>query len=175
MKKGLTLIEILVALLIFTVIAVGFGYAVVAGKSSLFVSDIPTQLRQDVLFTLLPLVRELRQTAPAKINLTEGSSASTVTFKIPHDDDIPADGVAVDAIGNIEWGQDITYALDGSGRLIRTYAGNSSVVAGDISSLQFSRPAGNDAIIQIDVTAQKADGQGNLYQDSEQAIVKMRN
>ena len=62
--KGLTLFEVLVSLLIFTIIAVGLGYAVVAGKSALFVSDIPTQLRQSVLFGLMPMVRELRQTAP---------------------------------------------------------------------------------------------------------------
>lgn len=175
MKKGLTLIEVLVALVIFSIIAMGIGYAVVAGKSALFVSDIPTQLRQDVLFALLPMVRELRQTAPARINLMEGATSSSVTFKIPHDNSLPPDGVPVDTIGNIEWGQDITYARDGAGQLIRTYAGTTKVVASHITALQFSRPAGNDAIIQIDVTVQKAGGQGNLYQDTEQAIVKMRN
>lgn len=169
------MVEVLVALIIFSIIAVGFGYAIVAGKSSLFVSDIPTQLRQDVLFALLPMVKELRQSAPAQLSLTEGSTSNAITFKIPHDDDIPPDGVPVDVIGNIEWGPEITYARDGAGQLIRSCAGVSKVVAADISSLQFSRPAGNDAIIQIDITVQRADGQGTLYQDTEQAIVKMRN
>ncbi len=163
------------ALIIFSVIAMGFGYAVVAGKNSLFVSDIPTKLRQDLLFALLPMVRELRQSAPAKVSLTEGSTGNTITFKIPRDDDTPADGVPVDTIGNIEWSTDITYARDGAGRLIRSQDGLSAVVSSNIAALQFSRPAGVDAIIQIDVTAAKADGQGDLYQDTEQAIVKMRN
>ena len=163
------------ALVIFSVIAMGFGYAVVAGKSSLLVSDIPTKLRQDVLFALLPMVKELRQSAPSKVSVTEGTSSNTITFKIPHDDDTPPDGVPVDTIGNVEWGPDITYARDGVGRLIRTYSGVSSVVASNITSLQFTRPAGNDAIIQIDITAARADGQGTLYQDAEQVIVKMRN
>ena len=163
------------ALIIFSVIAMGFGYAVVAGKNSLFVSDIPTKLRQDLLFALLPMVRELRQTAPAKLSLTEGSTSNTITFKIPRDDDTPADGVPVDTIGNIEWSTDITYARDGAGRLIRSQNGVSAVVSSNIAALQFSRPTGEDAIIQIDLTAAKADGQGALYQDTEQAIVKMRN
>jgi len=173
--RGLTIIEVLVALVIFSVIAMGIGYAVVAGKSALFVSDIPTQLRQDLLFALMPMERELRQTAPSKINLTEGTVSNAVTFQIPHDDDVPADGIVVDDIGNIEWGQGITYALDGTGQLIRSQAGTTKVVAANIASLQFSRPAGQDAIIQIDITVQKADGQGVLHQDTEQAVVKMRN
>ncbi|MDD5130179.1 MAG: hypothetical protein PHS66_03910, partial [Candidatus Omnitrophica bacterium] len=156
--KGLTIFEVLVAILIFSVIAMGLGYAVVAGKSALFVSDIPTQLRQNVLFAVMPMARELRQTAPSKVNLGEGVSGNSVTFKIPHDNN--ADGVVVDVIGNIEWGPDITYALNGSGQLTRTYNGATSVIAPNISSLQFIRPAGEDAIMQINIVAQKADGRG---------------
>jgi len=171
--KGMTIFEVLVSVLIFSIIALGLGFAVVAGKSALFVSDIPTQLRQNVLFAIMPMVRDLRQTASAKINLTEGASSSLVTFKIPHDNN--ADGVVVDSIGNIEWGQDITYARDGLGQLTRTFAGVPAVIAPNVSALQFSRPVGDDALIQIDITVQKTDSRGNLYQDAEQAIVKMRN
>jgi len=162
-----------VALLIFSIIAMGLGYAVVAGKNALFVSDIPTQLRQNVLFAVMPMVRELRQTAPAKINLGEGAAGSSITFKLPHDNN--DDGVVVDDIGNIEWGQDITYALNGSSQLTRTSEGVTLVIAPNISALQFSRPAGEDALMQIDITVQKVDSQNNLYQDTEQAIIKMRN
>lgn len=173
--KGLTLFEVLVSLLIFSIVAMGLGYAVVAGKSALFVSDIPTQLRQNVLFALMPMVRELRQTAPAQISLGEGAVSNAITFKLPEDDDIPPDGVVVDNIGNIEWGQNIVYARDGAGQLTRSSAGVTEVIAPNIAALQFSRPVGQDALIQIDITVQKPDAQGNLYQDAEQAIVKMRN
>ena len=44
--KGLTIFEVLVSVLIFSIIAMGLGSAVVAGKSALFVSDIPSQLRR---------------------------------------------------------------------------------------------------------------------------------
>jgi hypothetical protein len=164
--KGLTLFEVLVSLLIFTIIATGLGYAVVAGKSALFVSDIPTQLRENVLFALMPMTRELRQTASSKINLGEGTSANTVTFKIPRYNASTA---------TLVWGQDITYARNGSGQLSRTSAGVTKVIAPNIATLTFSRPVGEDALIQIDITVAKADGQGNLYQDVERQIVRMRN
>ncbi len=171
--KGLTIFEVLVSILIFSIIALGLGSVVVAGKNALFVSDIPSQLRGNVLFALMPMVRELRQTAPAEINLGEGTSSNSVTFKVPHDNN--ADGVVVDNIGNVEWSGDITYARNGASQLIRTFGGTTSVIAPNIASLQFSRPVGEDALIQIDITVSKADSQGGLYQDSEQAIVKMRN
>jgi len=171
--KGLTIIEVLISVLIFSIIAIGLGSAVVAGKSALFVSDAPTQLRQNVLFGMMPMIRGLRQTAPGKINLSEGSSGESITFKVPQD--LDADGDVVDDVGYIEWGGDITYARDGLNQLTRTSGGVTSVVAPNISNLQFSRPVADDAIIQIDITAQKTDNQGDVYQDAEQAIIKMRN
>ena len=175
--KGLTIFEVLVSVLIFSIIAMGLGSAVVAGKRALFVSDIPTQLRQNVLFAIMPMTRALRQTAPAKINLTEGASSNSITFKVPHDNN--SDGVVVDNIGNIEWGQDITYARDEAGQLTRTCGGVTSVIAPNIAVLQFSRPAGQvgdkETLLQIDLTAQKTDNQGKLYQDTDQVILKMRN
>lgn len=169
----MTIFEVLVSVLIFSVIALGLGSAVVAGKNALFVSDIPTQLRGNVLFAIMPMVRELRQTAGAKTNLGEGAVNNSITFKIPHDNN--ADGVVVDSTGSIEWGTDITYARNGLSQLTRTWGGITSVIAPNVTTLQFSRPAGEDMLIQIDITVQKADGQGNLYQDAEQAKVKMRN
>lgn len=171
--KGLTIVEVLVSVLIFSIIALGLGYAVVAGKNALFVGDIPTQLRGNVLFALMPMVRELRQTAPAQINLGVGASSNSVTFKIPHDNN--ADGIVVDNSGTIEWSGDITYMCNGLNQLTRTFGGTTSVVAPNITSLQFSRPVAIDALMQIDITVQKTDNQGNLYQDTEQAIIKMRN
>jgi prepilin-type N-terminal cleavage/methylation domain-containing protein len=172
--KGLTLFEVLVALLIFVIVAMGMSYAVVAGKSALFISDIPTQLRQNLLFALMPMAHELRQTAPAKTNIGEGAVSNTITFKLPHDNN--GDGAVVDNLGVIEWdANSITYARNGAGQLTRTYAGVTRVIAPNISFLQFSRPVGQDRLLQIDLTVQKTNNQGTLYQDSEQVIIKMRN
>jgi len=171
--KGLTLFEVLVSIFVFSIIALGLGSAVVAGKSALLASDIPTQLRGNVLFALTPMVRELRQTAPGRlVGLGEGASSNSVRFSIPHDNTVPPDGIVVDTVGNIEWGSDIIYARNGLGQLTRTFGGVTSVIAPNVTALQFSRPVGDDALIQINITVGKTDGRGTLYQDTEQAIVK---
>jgi hypothetical protein len=151
---------------------IAIGLTVVAGKNSLFTSDTPTQLRQNILFSIMTMSRELRQTSPSRTNLAEGASANSITFQVPFDNN--ADGIVVDSVGNIEWGSNITYSLDGSNQLIRTQSGVSSVIAPNIVVLQFSRQAGENRIIQIDITAQNISSAGN-WQDQEQAILKMRN
>jgi len=170
--KGLTILETLVSILIFAIVAVALGLAVVAGKNSLFTNDIPTQLRQNLLFAILTMNQELRQTAPAKTNLGANLSRNTITFQIPNDNN--GDGSVVDTIGNIEWGTNITYARNNANALTRTQGGITSVISSNISALQFTRPAGEDNILQIDITAQRANTTGN-WQDTEQAIIKMRN
>jgi hypothetical protein len=164
--KGLTIFEVLVSILIFSIIALGLGYAVVAGKSALFVSDIPTQLRGNVLLAIMPMVRELRQAAPGSTIPNEGEEGNSITFKIPR--------YNIDT-GIINWGNDIKYECNSSGQLIRTSGGQTLVITSNITTLLFSRKDIVDGLIKIDVTAQKADSQGKLYQDTEQVIVKMRN
>ncbi len=170
--RGLTLVEILVAILIFSIIMIAIGLTVVAGKNSLFTSDAPTQLRQNLLFSIMSISKELRETTPSKTNLAEGTNSSSITFQVPFDNN--ADGVIVDTVGNIEWSSNITYSLNGASQLIRTQGGTTTIISPNIAILQFSRPLGKDRIIQIDITVQKANGMGN-WQDSEQAILKMRN
>jgi prepilin-type N-terminal cleavage/methylation domain-containing protein len=171
--KGLTILEVLVAILIFSIIAMGLGYAVVAGKSALLVSDIPTQLRQNVLFAIMQMARELRQTAPDKTNLNAEAESNSITFKVVrYNKNAPVAGVLV-------WGPDITYACNGLGQLTRTSGGTTLVIAPNIvlpspPVYLFSRKGIDEGLIKIDVNAQKADAQGN-HVDREQAIVKMRN
>lgn len=170
--RGLTLVEILVAILIFSILMIAVGLTVVAGKNSLFISDTPTELRQNVLFSIISLSRELRKTTPSKTNLAAGANSNSITFQVPFDN--TGDGIVVDTVGNIEWSSNITYALNGLNQLIRTQGVITTVISPNIAALQFSRPAGEDRIIQVDITAQKANGTGN-WQDTEQVILKMRN
>lgn len=170
--RGLTLLETLISLLIFSVVMIALGLSVVVGKNSLFTSDVPTELRQNVLFALTSVSRELRETTGSKTNLGSGTSNNSITFQVPNDNN--ADGQVVDNIGNIEWGANITYARNAAGKLTRTQGGVTSIITPNISYLQFSRPAGNDKLIQVDITVAKINNTGN-WQDAEQAILKMRN
>lgn len=170
--RGFTVFETLVSVLIFSIIAIALGLAVVAGKNALFTNDIPTQLRQNLLFAIVSMSRELRQTTPSKTDIGASSSSNSITFQVPNDNN--GDGLVVDAIGNIEWGANITYARNGANELTRTQGGATSVISSNISALQFTRAAGDDNILQIDITAQRANNTGN-WQDTEQAVIKMRN
>ena len=171
--KGFTITEALVSILIFSIIVVALYLGLATGQRLWFTGDTTTELRQNVLLGIIPLTRELRQSAPAKTSLSAGTSGSSITFKIPNDNN--GDGSTVDNAGNIEWSSDISYARDGSNQLIRTQAGASSIISQNISALEFSRPSGEDLILQIDITARKNDAQGILIQDTEQAVIKMRN
>ncbi|MFA6357477.1 MAG: hypothetical protein WCY09_02280 [Candidatus Omnitrophota bacterium] len=170
--KGLTLIEILVSTLIFSIIMIAIGLAMVAGKNSLFTSDTPTQLRQNLLFSIMSMTRDLRETSPSKTNLASGTNSNSLTFQVPFDNN--SDGIVVDTIGNIEWSGNITYSVNNANQLIRTQGPVTSIISPNITTLRFSRPSGEDNIIQIDLTAGKINSTGN-WQDTEQAILKMRN
>ena len=173
--KGLTIFEVLVSILIFSIIATGLGYAVVAGKSALLVSDIPTQLRGNVLFAIMSMARELRQAVPSKTVPNAEESSNSITFQVARYNE---------TTGAIAYGQPITYQCNGCsstvpGQLTRTSGGITSVITPNIVTppppiYLFSRKDVENGLIIIDINAQKADGQGN-HADREQAIIKMRN
>jgi len=172
--RGFTVFETLISILIFSIITLALGMAVVAGKNSLFTSDAPTQLRQDVLFAILSMSRELRQSASAQIiNPQEGESSNSITFKIPRYNT---------TTGAIVWGQEIKYECNGCsstvpGQLTRKLeTGTPSVIAPNII-LPGGKPLFDRkeiGLINIDINAKKVVGQ-KYYEDEETAKVKMRN
>jgi len=171
--KGFSLVEILVSVSILLILIFALFAVMEVGRNSWFTGDTSVQLRQEIIKAFMTMERELKETRPAQISLTAGSSGSSLTFKIPQDNN--GDGTILDSLGNVEWSGDITYALDGSGQIIRTASGATVILTQDITSLQFTRPSSPPDILQIDITAQKASDQGRQMQDSGQLIVKMRN
>ena len=171
--RAFSLVEVLVSLIIVSILVFALFSVMDVGSNSWFSADASVQLRQEIIKVFMTMERELKETRPAQINLTSGSSSSSLTFKIPQDND--GDSTILDASGNVEWSGNIVYALNGSGQIIRTASGSSSILAQNIASLQFSRPSSALDIIQIDITAQKNSDQGRLMQDAGQIIVKMRN
>ena len=70
----------------------------------------------------------------------------------------------------------ITYELNAAGEIIRrTSLGQSRMLARNISSLQFSRPAVASNILQVDIIARKQDSKGRIVNDTARLMVKMRN
>ena len=169
--KGFSLIEVLVAIVIMTVILAGVFMAMGVGQRSFFTGDTETELREDITRAVMTMDGEISQTKPTRTNLDIGETANSITFSVPNDNN--GDGSVVDALGSIEWSANIVYSRNASNQLIRTFGGVNRVIANNIVTLQFQRT--QDRIIQVDITAQDTSNLGRIIQDTEQAVIKMRN
>ena len=169
--KGFTLLEILVASLIMSIIMGALFVSLSIGQRSWFSGDASIELRDQTIRAVMTIDKELSATRPTKIDLAIGATASAITFYLPQDNN--GDGSVVDSSGNIEWSGAITYSLNGSNQIIRSSGGASRVIGIDIAALRFTRT--QNRLIQVDITAQKTTPSRQQLQDTEQAIIKMRN
>ena len=169
--KGFTLIEIIVASLIMSVIMAALFVALSIGQNPWFSGDAVIELRDQTIRSIMNMDKELSETRPSKINLAIGATSSTVTFYVPQDNN--GDGSVVDSAGNIEWSGAISYSLNSSNQIIRASGGASTIIGIDIATLQFTMT--ESRLIQIDITARKTALSKRQMQDTEQAVIKIRN
>jgi prepilin-type N-terminal cleavage/methylation domain-containing protein len=129
-----------------------------------------------------------------------GTKYSTITFRIPNDkepfddlngngvydagepfDDLNGNGVyddrdvveaMIDADGNIEWGNQITYSLNGR-QLLRN--SDPKPLANNIISLQFSRQSSTPNIVEIALQSEKKTVKGNIINLDLNFQLKLRN
>ncbi len=172
--KGFTLIEILLAVSIFLILIL-VSYSVMdVGRNAWFINNASGELRQEIIRSFMRMEREIKETNHSQVSLSIGESNSTFTFKVPQDRDM--DGAILDSNGNIEWSDDITYALDsGAKRITRTALNVTAILANDIVDLRFSRPVASSTRLQIDITARKTSAVKREIQEAGQIIIKMRN
>lgn len=170
---GFTFIEIIFAVGIFLLLILAIFAVMDVGRGAWFTGDVSVELRQEIIKAFMTMERELKQTRPAEISLTIGTSSSSLTFKIPQDNN--NDGTILGSFGNIEWSGNITYTLNGANEITRTASGVTSVLARNIVNLQFSRPTSPVNLLQIDITARKVSVQGRTVEDTGQIMIKMRN
>ena len=170
--RGFTLVEILVTSVVLAVLIVSLFLVLSIGQRSWLSADVTIQLRQEIARGIINMGQELKETSPAKINLTLNNSSNSITFKIPQD--INGDGSVVDASGNIEWSSNITYALNSANQVTRAVsAGSTTILANNVTSLQFSRI--QNEVLRINITAAKTSNAGQLLQDTGQIIITLRN
>jgi prepilin-type N-terminal cleavage/methylation domain-containing protein len=173
--KGLTLTEVLIVIVLLAVTMLAVFAVMDVGRRAWFAGDVSTELRREIINVFTTMDRELKETRPAQQSLTSGSTSATLTFKVPQDRN--GDGTVLDASGNIEWSDNMTYALNGDNEITRTVAGITpvtTVIARDIVNLQFSRPLSTINLLVIDIAAQK-ESQGRVAQDGGELKIKMRN
>ena len=169
--KGFTLVEVLVASLIMSIIMGALFVSLSIGQRSWFSSDASIELRDQTIRAIMTIDKELSATRPTKTNIAIGATSSAVTFYLPQDNN--GDGSVVDSSGNIEWSGAVSYSLNGSNQIIRSFGGASKIIGIDISALRFTRV--QNRLMQVDITAQKTTPMNQQLQDIEQVIIKMRN
>lgn len=171
--KGFTLIEIIFGVAIFLILVLAIFAVMNAGVGTWFTSDVSVQLRQEIIKAFTKMEMELKETRPAQVSLTIGSSSPSLTFKIPQD--TGTGGSDLDSSGNIIWSNNIVYTLNGANEITRTVSGVTSVLARNVVNLQFTRPMSPVNLLQIDITARKVSAAGRTVQDTGQIMIKMRN
>ncbi|MCK9615258.1 MAG: prepilin-type N-terminal cleavage/methylation domain-containing protein [Candidatus Omnitrophica bacterium] len=178
---GFTILEVLIAAAIFSIVIGMTFLALNTGMSSWFSGDVEVELRREIIKALTTMEKELKYTAPAQTDLADGATATSLNFHLPNKD---ANGVVINwgnLVPSISWSADIiTYERNVNGEIIRrTSSGEYRVLARNITSLQFSRLAPPDPfpddMLRIDITVQKADKKGRVLNDTVQLLVKMRN
>lgn len=173
-RGGFTLMETLVVVSIFLILTLAAYTVVDVGTKTWFINGASSGLRQEIIRAFMRMGREIKGTNPGQVSLSIGNSNSTFIFKVPQDRDM--DGTNLDSEGNIEWSDDITYALDlGAKRITRTALNVTAALANDIVDLRFSRPVASSSRLQIDITARKTFATGREIQEAGQIIIKMRN
>lgn len=156
MKKGFTLIEVIIVAGIVSVISVGIYLALSSAKQSWDTAEIRTALQLDLRKAVYRMSDDLRQTSMDHVftdptlftKFLSGNSSSELYFKVPQ-------GIN-NATGLIIWNSTaVGYKFDaGTGTIIRNNGTTQVAIASDITKLNFTR-INNSDVIQIDVSAQR--------------------
>jgi len=166
---GFTLVEILVAVSLYSLIAAACFVAFITGNRSWQVNKVQLEIQQELRKAMDWMIEDLRQS---------GSSAIV---------DVPSDGVWYNSItfkmaeginnGNISWSGDVQYALGGtnSNQLLRQTGGEEKILAQNITTLQFRRQTGTPKSLEVSLTAQKTTPEGQVLNQDLNFQIKLRN
>ena len=155
MKKGFTLIELMVASIIFAIIT-GTTFSILTiSRRSWEINTNRVLIQQEIRRSMTSMLKEIRA----------ASAIDPSTF---------AGGISDDFIRFTLQGQTVEYALAGN-QLQRTdvTAGDTTIMANEINDVQFMLIGGDT--IHIFLSAQKTTGLGHLLQASLNSQVLLRN
>lgn len=167
-KKSFTLVEILVAVSLGVMILIGIFQAFNSGQSAWLTGQGSSELRLEIIKALTRMDSEIRGSALSHTNLM-GTCVNSLIFNLP----INVNGTVLDSSDHIIWSSAITYSLNANGQIIRNFSGVNSVLANNITSLQFCPPSIGTSTVSI--TAAKRANNRRQMQDSGQINITMRN
>ncbi|MFH0877204.1 MAG: prepilin-type N-terminal cleavage/methylation domain-containing protein [Candidatus Omnitrophota bacterium] len=167
MKKGFTLIEVLVVMLISTVVIGALMITMSAGRTSWYSGDTQISVQQELRKALGQISDDLRLSSESQISvLANGIPYNATSFNV-------SQGVL--STGAINWSANpIVYAL-ASGQIMRTQGASVRVVANNITSMIFVRQTASSDVVRINLTAQKATPFGHILNATVASAVFLRN
>ena len=168
--RGYSLPEMLVAMGIMSGMASVVFATLRVGYDFLDAAEAHMAVSQELSRSIDAMSRELAasQTSTLSVPIQDAWSSS-VTFQVPQD--MNGDISVLDALGNTEWSNPVTYSLGGNGTQIqRAQATTRRVVANGVTALQFRRQTSNPTILEMTVTVQR----GNKFHRQATLATRVR-
>lgn len=167
-RKAFTLLEVMVTVLIFSIIAAALFMVLTSGKNSWLSGKVYTEVQQEIRKSREWVTKELSQARNSTLQMP-GSyitgnviHSSSIIFQVPLN---ISDG------GGVSW-QAVTYYLGGlnNKQLLRDINGDIKVIANDIVSVDFAREQDKPLLIYVTITAAKQEPKGQ----SANAVLKLK-
>ena len=166
-EKGFTLVELLAATLLFTLVVGLTALILRGGQEQARYTETRMHLDESLRQALYQMNLDLREASPGRT--TVGNNGASLTLQVP---------TAVSNSGNITWSNALTFQVGGNGRqLVKIDAGTrqTTVLANDIQSVNFTAAGNPVATIQYVLTAQRALWNGRNISVSSTGEARLRN
>lgn len=183
-RRGFSLVELLVVVALFSIMAAALGLSLVSAQKTWSLGTRQAVLTAELRKVLDQVSRELVQSRAAQIQrpFPNGAWDTQVLFRIPQDQN--GDGSVLGAGGLItEWSRDISYQMGRSNDCSRAAVNppgfnprtTVTTVANHITDLRFRRQAAIPDVVEIRATAGTLTEDGRVMSRTMSTMVKLRN
>ena len=165
-QRGFTLVESLISVSIFVIIAGACFSSLVAGIKIWDANDTHTELEQHLRKAMDWIKQDLTQAGSSSVTNVpaDGNSYTTITF---------TKGSSVSG-GAITWSSSTTQFILSGTNLTRLTGSQTDTIASSIQSMTFIRQAASPNIVAVTLNAQKGSGAGTMS-SSTTFQVELRN
>lgn len=182
-RRGITLVELMIALVIFLLVSGAVVLAIFSAQRSLSTGSGQVVLTVELRKSLDRMARELVESGASHIQrpLANGVWDTVLAFQVPKYRD--SDGtVVLNADGTIaEWSNLVTYQLGTENRAFRIVAPSApdpevrEVLASHITELRFRRDSLRADVVEIQMTASTITEHGQVMSRTMGTQIKVRN
>ena len=166
-KKGMTLIELLVAAFIFSVLMGLTALILRGGQEQARYTETRMHLDESLRQALSQMNLDLREASSSRTAI--GNGGASLTIQTP---------ASVSNSGNITWSNALTFQVGGNGRQLVKIDGGTrqvTILANDIQSVNFTATGNPTATVRYTLTAQRALWNGRNISVNSTGEARLRN